>query len=117
MAVLVTGTHWFGSSVRKPINVIAYKSLVFMAMLLILSVVEECVVGMIHGQTIAETLGSFLGGTGLQIIATSLIMLLILIPYFAFGEFTEALGAERVREIMLAPRAGRRAGVRHPLAK
>jgi len=95
---------------RTTVYVIGYKSLAFMAMLLILSVVEEIVAGIIHGRTIAETLASFMGGTLLQVIASSVIMVLVLIPYFVFEEFRASLGNERMRQLLLEPRPGRRTG-------
>jgi hypothetical protein len=93
---------------RNAISVIAYKSLMFLAMLLVLTVIEEVVAGWIHGETVATTLAGFLGGSALQFLATSVIMLLILVPYMAFGELREALGEARLRQIMTEPHAGRR---------
>ncbi len=92
------------------ISVIAYKSLTFLFMLLVLTVVEELVVGLIHGETVAASLATFLGGSSLRLLATSVIMLLLLIPYIAFGELREALGDARLRQIMTEPHAGRRSG-------
>jgi hypothetical protein len=91
---------------RRAIYVIAHKALMFMLLLLVLSVIEEVVVGYFHGRTIAESLSTFLGGSSLQIFAASVIVLLILVPYFAYGELVKALGEDRVREILLARRAG-----------
>jgi hypothetical protein len=93
---------------RSAALVIVHKSLVFLVMLLVLTVVEEVVVGLIHGETVASSLATFLGGSYLQVLATCVIMLLILIPYMAFGELREALGDARLRQIMLEPHAGRR---------
>jgi hypothetical protein len=95
---------------RRAVSVIAYKSLIFLAMLLVLSILEEAVVGLFHGQSVAASLAAFFGESLLQILATCLIMLLILVPYFAFGELREALGEARLRQLLFEPRSGRRAG-------
>jgi hypothetical protein len=41
------------------------------------------------------------GGTLLQVFASSLLMLLILIPYIAFGEAARMVGPERLRALLL----------------
>ncbi|WP_287174799.1 hypothetical protein [Mesorhizobium sp.] len=76
--------------------VIAYKALLYLILLLVLSVVEEVVVGLIHGRTIAASLAEFGGDKLPQTLATSLIMLLILIPYLASREVDVALGEGRL---------------------
>jgi hypothetical protein len=95
---------------RRAVSVIAYKSFIFLGMLLALSVMEEAVVGLFHGQSVAASLAAFLGGSLLQVLATCLIMLLILIPYFAYGELGEVLGEARLRQLLLEPRSGHRSG-------
>lgn len=97
---------------RRAIFVIAHKSLAFLVLLLVLSVIEEAVAGYIHGHTVTASLSSFLGGSLLQIVASSVIMLLILIPYFAYGEIEIALGEARLRNILFAPRDQLSAGGR-----
>jgi hypothetical protein len=97
---------------RRTVYVIVHKALLFLAMLLVLSAVEEIVVGLIHGRTVAASLADFLGGSLLQVLATSAIMLLILIPYLTFKELGEALGEGRLRQILLERHAGPRHGVR-----
>ena len=91
---------------RRLIYVIVHKSLLFLLMLLALSVIEEVVVGLIHGLTIAASLADFAGGTLLQVLATCVLMLLILIPYLAFKELGEVLGEGRLRQILLDYRTG-----------
>ena len=49
-------------------------------------------VGAIHGRTIANSIADIAGGTWEQIDAASFIMLLILIPYFAFGALVDVVG-------------------------
>ncbi len=93
---------------RSAIFVIAQKSLVFVIMLLVVSVLEEVVVGLIRGQTISTSLSIFMGGSYWQILAVSAIMLLILVLYMALEELRDAFGDARLRQLMLEPRAPRR---------
>ncbi|MBP0587809.1 hypothetical protein J8J22_22380, partial [Mycobacterium tuberculosis] len=46
---------------RRIINVIASKALLYLALLITLSILEEIVVGLIHGRTIAASLSDLLG--------------------------------------------------------
>lgn len=100
---------------RRLIYVIAHKALLFLILLLVLTVIEEIVVGLIHGRAVAASLSLFLGDMLLQTLATCAVMLLILIPYLAFRELEEVLGAARLREILFEPRAGLRAASRRQL--
>jgi hypothetical protein len=97
---------------RRTVFVIADKAVRFLLMLLVLSVIEEIVVGLFHGRTVAASLSDFLGGSLLQVLATSVIMLLILIPYLTFKELSEALGEGRLRQILMERHTGRRHGSR-----
>ena len=66
-----------------------HRSVAFLIVLGLLTVLEELVVGYFRGESIGHSLGSMGGGTLWQFIATSVILLLILVPWFAF----RALGA------------------------
>lgn len=80
----------------RMVYVIAYKALLYLILLLVLSVVEEVIVGLVHGRTSAASLAEFGGDKLPQTLATSLIMLLILIPYLASREVDVALGEGRL---------------------
>jgi hypothetical protein len=98
---------------RRLIYVIAHKSMLFLFMLLVLTAIEEVVVGVVHGQTIAGSLADFAGGSLLQVLAICVLMLLILIPYLAFKELGEVLGEGRLRQILLDYRTGSPSSSRH----
>jgi len=68
------------------------KSVLFLVFLIALTVVEETIVGYFHGRTIIEALGELGGGTLQQAFAVSLLMLIILIPYFTFRLVADRLG-------------------------
>jgi len=85
---------------RRPlIYPVLHKSLVFLAALVACSVVEEAVAGAIHGRTVVESLSDIAGGSWSQIAATSLLLWLILLPYFAFRQLGEALGEGKLRRM------------------
>ncbi len=69
-----------------------HRSLVFLVLLVLLNVVEEIVVGLIHGRSILDSVAGMAGGTIDQLIATSFVVLLILIPFFAFQALGEIVG-------------------------
>ncbi|MFJ7355744.1 MULTISPECIES: hypothetical protein [unclassified Phyllobacterium] len=84
---------------RRIINVIASKALLYLALLITLSILEEIVVGLIHGRTIAASLSDLLGKAP-QIFATSFIMLLVLIPYLASREISSAFEGGLWRKLL-----------------
>jgi len=68
------------------------KSILFLIFLIALTVVEEIIVGFLHGKSAGEAIGEIGGGTLQQALATSMLMLLILIPYFTFRVVAVRLG-------------------------
>lgn len=69
-----------------------YRSLVFLLLLIILSVVEDVIAGLMHDRRIADSLAEMGGGTPSQMLATVFVMFLILVPFFAFRVLGEAVG-------------------------
>jgi hypothetical protein len=98
----------FGMS--RVVHVIVAKALLYLALLIVLSVVEEAVAGIIHGRSIAASLSEIGGGSLPQILVTNLIMLLILIPYLASRELDIALGEGRLWEILFGQGVGPHSG-------
>ena len=82
-----------------------YRSMVFLLLLVVLSVIEEVVVGLIHDRKVAETVAEMAGGTLSQMIATVIVMFLILIPFFAFRVLGEAVGQRNLVRVFFLPRA------------
>jgi hypothetical protein len=68
------------------------KSVLFLVFLIALTVVEEIIAGYFHGRTILVVLRDLGGGTLQQAFALSLLMLIILIPYFTFRVIAVRLG-------------------------
>jgi GYF domain 2 len=67
-------------------------SVLFVVLLVALSVIEEIIVGYFHGKASREALSEIAGGTLTEAFAVGALMLLILIPYFAFRGVALHLG-------------------------
>lgn len=72
------------------------KALTLLVVLIILTVIEEAVVGLFHHKAIAASLGELFGPRLEETIAGYVIMLVILIPYCAFRVLGEVLGEDRL---------------------
>ena len=73
-------------------------------LLIVLTIIEEAVVGLFHGRSIAASLGDLAGRRLEETLAGFLIMLLVLIPYFAFRVLDEVLGAGRLARMFFVAR-------------
>jgi hypothetical protein len=72
--------------------------------LIIINALEEITVGFIHNKTIADSLADFGGGSLDQLIATSIVGLLILIPFIAFRTLGEVIGDHNLVELFFLSR-------------
>jgi hypothetical protein len=79
---------------------IAWKSLVMLLFLLVLTVIEELIVGLVHGQATSEIIAEFIDRPWLQNIAPSVVMLLVLIPMISFEEIDRVLGDGRLKRML-----------------
>jgi len=81
-----------------------HKALGFLVLLIILTIIEEVVVGLFHHRSVAVSLGDMIGVQLRETIAGFLIMLLVLIPFFAFRVLDEALGEGRLTRMFFVER-------------
>lgn len=90
---------------EKPlIYPILHKSIAFLVLVIVLSVIEEVVAGALHGRSVAASLSEIADGTWLEIVATALLLWLILLPYFAVRQISERLGKGRlIRMLFVEP--------------
>jgi len=58
------------------------------------------VVNLLHGGTVGASIAELEGSRLWQILSTSVIMLLILVPYIAFTELSAVLGEGRLRRLL-----------------
>src|SRR5262249_25734672 len=81
-----------------------YRSFAFLIVLFFLSAVEEILMGRLRGESVADSILSIGGGTLWQLIAASVIMFLVLIPWFAFRALGELIGDETLVGLYFEPR-------------
>jgi hypothetical protein len=80
------------------------RSFAFLALLLVLNVLEELIVGFLHQRAIMDSVAAVGGGTIHQLIAASIVLLLILIPFFAFRSLSEVVGERNLLRLFFEPR-------------
>jgi hypothetical protein len=72
-----------------------YKAFAFLVFLVVLTIIEEVVVGLLHHQSVAASLAELTGAKLEEFLAGILIVLLVLIPYCAIGVLSERLAKGR----------------------
>jgi hypothetical protein len=104
--VMIGEVAGLGARLKVPsvLHRIVVKCLLFLLMLIVLTVLEEVIVGMVHGKSLAAVLAD-LGQRSLpQVFANILVMLLVLVPFISFREFWQALGpGVAIRTLMSPP--------------
>jgi hypothetical protein len=81
-----------------------HRAFAFLVLLIILTIIEEAVVGLFHHRSIAASLGELFGSRLEETLAGYLIVLLVLIPYFAFRVIGETLGEGRLTRMFFVER-------------
>ncbi len=82
-----------------------YHALMFLGVLLILTTIEELIVGFVQSRTLGESLNHVVGPIFFQGIAVCLIMFLILVPYSAFTCLSDVLGEREVFRLFFVDRS------------
>jgi hypothetical protein len=101
--MLLAETFHFGEHAkasRMAVRILI-KSAMFAALLIALTFIEEVIVGLVHGEKAAEVARHFAGGTWPQAFATALLMVLIMVPYFAFGEISASMGEGELTRLLI----------------
>jgi hypothetical protein len=81
-----------------------HRAIAFLVLLIIMTTIEEAVVGMFHHRSVAASLGELVGPRLEETIAGFVIMLLVLIPFFAFRVLGEALGEGKLPRMFFVNR-------------
>jgi hypothetical protein len=84
---------------RRMILAIAHKAGLFLLLLLALSAIEQLIENTIHGLTLSEIFTQMVNHLP-EIGTSSVIVLLILIPYISVKEFVIALGGDKFRKLL-----------------
>ncbi|GJD53878.1 hypothetical protein OPKNFCMD_6657 [Methylobacterium crusticola] len=105
------GSGSIGQRLRdgRLVYAIVYRSLLFAAVLVCATVLEEVLVGAWHGKAVDEVLPEIAGGP-LGLIALAWVLFVALIPYFTYRELGRVLGEMQLRTLLLVPAAGRQTG-------
>ncbi len=69
-----------------------YRSLVFLFVVLVLTIIEEAIVGLIHHRPLWESVSAIGGGNSTEFVATLVLLFLIFFPYFGYRALGEVLG-------------------------
>jgi len=93
------------------------KASIFTILLLILSAAEEVIVGTFHGENAHSALKTMGGGTVPELLATSLLGFLILIPYFAYRDIAAKLGEDALLKLLFARQTPQNQVRTNPLAE
>ncbi len=90
-----------GSIARGPtlVHRVVWKSIAFLLILLIFTVIEEIIVGWFHDKTMVQSVVEYFSRPLPVVVAPILIMLLILIPLIAAIELRKTIGEEKWKDI------------------
>jgi hypothetical protein len=80
------------------------KAFTLLVLLIIMTIIEEAVVGLFHDRSIAASLGELVGPRFEETIAGYVVMLLILFPYCAFRVLDKALGEGKLARMFFVER-------------
>ena len=78
------------------------QALFMWALLIVLSVLEEFAVGLLHGHSLAQTLAEHRGHSVLEMLARSVLLLMVLLPMIATIELSKALGPGVLRGLLVS---------------
>jgi hypothetical protein len=81
-----------------------HKGFGFLVLLIIMTTLEQAVVGLFRRQSIASSLGELVGPRLEETLAGFLVLLLVLIPFFAFRVLGDALGEGRLARMFFVER-------------
>jgi len=100
--ILIGEAVGVGERSRAPhlAGAILAKCLQFLLLLVVLTVLEELIVGRVHGVGFAQTLAGYETRSLLQVLAKCLVGMLILLPFVAFKEVSRVLGPGVLRRML-----------------
>ncbi len=87
---------------ERPLAIsVLFKSVVFAAVFICFRIVEDVVIGLFHGKTVAESVPGFGGGGLAGILSTACLTTFALMPFFAFTEVGRVIGEAKLRALFL----------------
>ena len=88
---------------RTLLQHILRKSVLFLVLLVLLTIVEEIIVGLVHGHSIGQAVMALGERPWLEVLASCVLMLLVLIPLVTVTEVSRILGTGGLRQLLLGP--------------
>ena len=80
------------------------KSALFSIVLACLKILEDAAVGFYHRKTFSESIADLGGGTLKGILTLTVLLFVLLIPFFGFGELQRVLGEGKLAQLFFHPR-------------
>jgi len=91
-------------SEKRVIYSVLFKSASFAVLVVCFDIVEEVIVGLIHGQSVTASIPK-LGGGGLEgMILFGFMAFVVLIPFFLYTEIQQVIGEEKLHSMILRER-------------
>ena len=88
---------------RTLLQRILRSSVLFLVLLVLLTIVEEIIVGLVHGHSLGQAVAALAERPWLEILASCFLMLLVLIPLVTVTEVSRTLGPGGLRQLLLGP--------------
>jgi hypothetical protein len=86
---------------EKPLlRAVLLKSALFAVILVFFNIVENVLVGLFHGKTLAQSMPDFAGGGLEGELLVGILIFVVLIPFFAFTELRQAIGEEEFHKLI-----------------
>jgi len=90
---------------KRLISSVLFKSAMFALLLVCFDMVEEVIIGVIHGKSVLGSIPQ-VGGGGLEGIVIVVIMaFVLLIPFFLYAEVQRVIGKDKLRSLILRGRS------------
>ena len=88
---------------RTLLQRILTRSVLLLVLLVLLTIVEEIIVGLVHGHSLGQAVAALAERSWLEILASCVLMLLVLIPLVTVTEVSRTLGPGALRQLLLGP--------------
>lgn len=81
-----------------------FKSVCFAGVLGIFKLIEETIIGLIHGRSVMESIAGVGGGTIKGMLSMISILAVLLVPFFGFTELRDVIGPDKLRKLFFTSR-------------
>jgi hypothetical protein len=81
-----------------------FKSVAFAGVLGIFKIIEDTVIGLLHGRPVMESIAGVGGGTIKGILSMIAILAVLLVPFFGFTELRGVIGLDKLRALFFTSR-------------